>query len=78
MVETGEEYLSVSEAADELSITRQRVLQLIDAGRLEARRVGNSYIILKSALDSVRDRKPGRPIKTKEAKKKTKAKKKWS
>jgi excisionase family DNA binding protein len=76
MAQPDEEYFSVSEAADDLGITRQRVLQLIDAGRLEARRVGNSYIILKSALDSVRGRRPGRPPKAYEATKRTKAKQK--
>jgi excisionase family DNA binding protein len=76
MVQADEEFVSVSEAADDLSITRQRVLQLIDAGRLQARRVGNSYIILKSALDTVRDRTPGRPPKAKESTKKAKGKQK--
>lgn len=58
-----EEYLSVSEVAQALEITRQRVLQLIDAGRLEARKIGNSYIIAKTSLQALEDRKPGRPPK---------------
>jgi excisionase family DNA binding protein len=76
MAKSDEEYISVSEAAEILGISRQRVLQLIEAGRLEARKVGNSYIIARSALQTVEDRKPGRPAKAKEATKKAKAKQK--
>jgi len=76
MAQSDEEYLSVSETAEILGISRQRVLQLIEAGRLEARKVGNSYIIARLALRAVEGRKPGRPVKDKEAAKKPKAKRK--
>ena len=76
MAKSIEEYISVSEAAEILSISRQRVLQLIEAGRLKARKVGNTYIIARSALQAVEDRKPGRPAKTKEARKQAKIKRK--
>ena len=73
MANDNDSYLSVTEAAGDLGITRQRVLQLIEDGRLDAQKVGNSYIIKKSALNEVRERKPGRPAKPK-AVKKSKAK----
>ena len=57
------EYVSTSEAAEELGITRQRVLQLINQGRLEASRLGNTFMISKAALANVADRTPGRPKK---------------
>lgn len=60
-----EEYLSVTQVADELGITRQRVLQLITDSRLKAERFANVYMIPRSALDSVRDRPTGRPPKPK-------------
>lgn len=63
MANGGDEFVSVSEAADIRGVSRQRVLQWIEDGRLTAQKVGNSYIILKSALDTVVERKPGRPAK---------------
>lgn len=44
------ELLSVTEVADRLHVTRQRVLQRIDAGDLPARRVGNTWAIVAAAL----------------------------
>lgn len=61
----GEAYISVSEAAEELGITRQRVLQLIDAGRLKAQKFANIYMIARSDLEEVRERQSGRPPKAK-------------
>lgn len=46
------ELVSVAEAAEQLGISRQRVLQLIDAGRLPTVRVGKVHAVLASALAS--------------------------
>lgn len=37
--------LSVTEAADELQVSRTRVQQLIDAGQLPARQVGRTWVV---------------------------------
>ena len=56
--------LSVSDAADELGVNRQRVLAFIDGGRLPAVRLGNGWWI--SVVDLTRfaqvERRPGRPL----------------
>jgi excisionase family DNA binding protein len=57
--------LSVTEAAAELGITRARVLVLISGGRLPASKLGNQWAIQRKDLAKVRDRKPGRPRKSK-------------
>jgi excisionase family DNA binding protein len=44
-----------------LGISRQRVLKLVQEGRLKAIKVANVYLIKKSDLADVKDRKPGRP-----------------
>jgi excisionase family DNA binding protein len=56
-------YISVSEAAKILKISRQRVLQLIKEGRLTATKVANAYLIQRADLAAVENRKPGRPRK---------------
>lgn len=58
-----ETYISTSEAAEILGVTRQRVLQLIEQGRLKATKVANVYLIRKTDLSAVEERKPGRPKK---------------
>jgi excisionase family DNA binding protein len=55
--------LSVTQAAEELGISRQRVLQLIKQERLAAQRFANVYMIYLKDLESVRQRAPGRPRK---------------
>lgn len=60
--------LSVLEAAEKLGVSRWRVNQLINAGRLPAQKIGRSFIIRESDLELVRKRPPGRPPKN-EAKK---------
>ncbi len=57
--------LSVIEAAEKLSVSRWRVNQFINDGRLPAQKVGRSYVIRESDLEIVRERKIGRPIKGK-------------
>jgi excisionase family DNA binding protein len=56
--------LSVTETAERLGVIRQRVLQLINAGKLPATKVGNAYVIKESDLELVKDRKTGRPPKS--------------
>ncbi len=56
-----EDYVSTSDAATALGITRQRVLQLIKHDRLKAEKFANVYMIRRSDLAAVEDRSPGRP-----------------
>lgn len=44
--------LTVYEAAERLGLSHQRVRQLIDQGRLPARKVGRDWVILESDLES--------------------------
>jgi len=60
--------ISVTEAAKRLGVIRQRVFQLIKAGKLPAKMVGSQYVIQESDLELVKDRQTGRPPKTKEIK----------
>jgi excisionase family DNA binding protein len=62
---SAEEYISTTDAAERLGITRQRVLQLIEAGRLPAKLFANVYMIREADLKLVEDRRPGRPPKAK-------------
>lgn len=62
-----EEILSVQEVADRLDLTRVRVNQLIDEGKLPAKKVGRAYVIKASDLHLVEKRnKAGRPPKVKD------------
>lgn len=56
-----DKYLSTSEAAARLGITRQRVIQLIASGKLRAEKFANVYVIQEEALKDVADRPTGRP-----------------
>ena len=60
--------LSVIEAAEKLGVSRIRVNQFIDEGRLPAQKVGRSYVILESDLQLVENRQTGRPPKDKSEK----------
>ncbi len=60
--------LSVIEAAEKLGVSRWRVNQFINEGRLPAKKVGRSYIILESDLELVENRQTGRPPKDKDEK----------
>ena len=55
--------ISTNEAAERLGISRQRVLQLIEAGRLPATKFANVYMIRGEDLKQVEDRPQGRPPK---------------
>jgi len=56
--------LDTKTAAAELGISPRRVQALITAGRLPAQILAGSYIIIRSDLAKVRNRKPGRPRKS--------------
>ena len=60
--------LSVIEAAEKLGVSRIRVNQFIDEGRLPAKKIGRSYVILESDLQLVENRQTGRPPKDKDEK----------
>ena len=59
------DYISTTEAGEILGISRQRVLKLVQDGRLKAIKVANVYLIKKADLADVKDRRPGRPAKKK-------------
>lgn len=58
---SAEGYISTTDAAEKLGITRQRVLQLIESGRLPASLFANVYMIREADLTLVADRPVGRP-----------------
>ena len=57
-------FLSVTQAASEIGVTRARVLVFINDGRLAAQKIGKQYMIKKSDLAKLRIGKPGRPKKS--------------
>jgi len=56
-------YLTTTQAAEILGITRHAVIALIRRGSLKAEKFGISWIIKEKDLESVRNRKVGRPRK---------------
>lgn len=56
-----EKIMDTAAAADALGVSRRRVVQLVNEGRLPAQRIGRDYAIAAAALALVKDRKPGRP-----------------
>jgi excisionase family DNA binding protein len=59
------ENITTNEAASLLGVTRQRVLQLIQEGRLKAEKFGNVYMIQRGDLSRIEEKPMGRPPKTK-------------
>ena len=57
------ENITTNEAANALGVTRQRVLQLIQDGRLKAEKFGNVYMIRRGDLDNIEQLPMGRPPK---------------
>jgi excisionase family DNA binding protein len=55
------DYITTNEAASELGVTRQRVLQLIQDGRLKAEKFANVYMIPRGALSNIEEKPMGRP-----------------
>jgi excisionase family DNA binding protein len=62
-----DEILSTEEAAERLGISAIRVRQLIDAGRLPAKKLGSAFAIRGSDLKLVEKRPVGRPRKSSKA-----------
>ena len=62
-----EENITTNEAASVLGVTRQRVLQLIQGGRLKAAKFGNVYMIRRGDLAHIEEKPMGRPPKAKPA-----------
>jgi excisionase family DNA binding protein len=62
--------ISTAEAAKRLGVTANRVRAMIEAKRLKATKVGNVWLIDPKDLDAVKDRKVGRPRKSRKSAKK--------
>jgi excisionase family DNA binding protein len=54
-------YITTNEAAHELGVTRQRILQLIQDGRLKAEKFANVYMIRQADLLDIEAKPMGRP-----------------
>jgi excisionase family DNA binding protein len=59
-----ENYITTKEASDVLGVTRQRVLQLIQDGRIKAEKFANVYMIRRRDLNHIEERPMGRPPKS--------------
>ncbi len=55
--------LTTAQAAGRLGLTVRAIQKMIEAGRLEARKVGRDYLIDPSALENIPRQAPGRPPK---------------
>jgi excisionase family DNA binding protein len=55
--------LTTKETAEKLGVSVRRVQAMITDGSLSATKLGRDYVIKESDLESVKDRKPGRPSK---------------
>jgi len=53
--------LTTAQAATILQISRSRILKLIEAGRLPAKKLGRDWLIRLEDLELVKVRRPGRP-----------------
>jgi len=60
--------LTTKETAEKLGVSVRRVQAMITEGSLPATKLGRDYVIKESDLESVKDRKPGRPSKEKSRK----------
>jgi len=61
--------ISAAEAANRLNVTSSRVRKMIASGRLKATKVGNMWLIDPKDLDAVKNRKVGRPRKSRKSSK---------
>lgn len=59
----GDDHISVNEAAELKGVTRQRILQYINDGRLPAQKFADVYMIRRADLDKLELKSPGRPSK---------------
>ena len=55
-------FFTTTTAASELGVSAGRVRAMIAAGRLQATQAGPVWIIAPEALETVRHRRPGRPV----------------
>ena len=62
--------ISTAEAAKRLGVTTNRVRAMIEAKRLKAMKVGREWLIDPKDLEAVKDRKVGRPRKSRKGIKK--------
>jgi excisionase family DNA binding protein len=61
-----DELLTTADVAEKLGLTVRAVQKMIEAGRLQAKRVGRDYIISAASLDNIeRKSRAGRPPKAK-------------
>ncbi|HEV7906120.1 MAG TPA: helix-turn-helix domain-containing protein [Pyrinomonadaceae bacterium] len=61
-----DELLTTADVAKKLGLTVRAVQKMIEAGRLQAKRVGRDYIISAASLNNIeRKSRAGRPPKTK-------------
>ena len=51
-------YMSTAEAAKALGVNRQRVVALIKSGKLEAEKVGRSYVVSAESVEKRKSEKP--------------------
>lgn len=63
--ESMRDVLTTKEAAERLGISRRRINDFINEGRLPAEKVGRDHLIKVPDLKLIEDRKPGRPPKAK-------------
>jgi excisionase family DNA binding protein len=56
-------FITTNEAAGVLGVTRQRILQLIQDGRIRAEKFANVYMIRRGDLDHIEEKPMGRPPK---------------
>jgi excisionase family DNA binding protein len=68
--------IGTTEAARRLGVSDTRVRALIESGRLKAVKIGGAWLIDPKDLDAVKDRKVGRPRKSRKGTKKQSNKKK--
>ncbi len=57
------ELLTTKETAEKLGVSVRRVQAMITDGSLPATKFGRDYMVKESDLESVKNRKPGRPSK---------------
>jgi excisionase family DNA binding protein len=62
-------YITVTQAAKKMNVSRARIHELIQQGRIPVIRAGAQYMIRPADIDNFEKRRPGRPRKVKEPKK---------
>jgi len=63
MAKSGNDLISVAEAAAILKVTPVRVRDYINDGRLPATRVGRAFVVRRGNVEKFKPREPGRPAK---------------